>query len=216
MLSFVLRRTRFAALLALAAIALPVSLRAQQAPPAPPVVLVVDVQHLLRVSKAAKAVQQQLEAQRATYQKDFSKQEADLRASGGELQRQQAILSRDALEAKGKELQQKYAELEREVQSKRQVLLRGEGEARNRILDTMIQIVQEIGQERRATLVLPKDAVLMVAPDLDVTDEVLKRLDQRLPSLTVSLNAPAQGQEKPHQPAAAQQAKSKSDKKKKE
>jgi outer membrane protein len=214
MLSLFSRRARLAAVVALILSAVPASLRAQPAPLSPPIVLVVDVQHLLRVSKAAKAVQQQLEQQRATYQKDFSKQEADLRASGGELQRQQAILSRDALEAKGKELQQKYAELERQVQSKRQVLLRGEGEARNRILDTTIQIVQEIGQERRATLVLPKDTVLMVAPDLDVTDEVLKRLDQKLPTLTVSLNAQAQGQEKP-QPA--QQAKSKSsDKKKKE
>jgi len=103
--------TRVAPLLALCALCgLIVPAQAQQAPPAPAPapaapppaapaqppalsVLVVDVQALLQNSKSAKMVRQQLEAKRAEYAKEISKQEETLRQ-----ERDRLMLDRTALE----------------------------------------------------------------------------------------------------------------------
>jgi Outer membrane protein (OmpH-like) len=99
-------------------------------PPAPPpavgpmplTVMVVDVQALLQNSKAAKMVRGQIEQKRNEYTKDISHQEETLRAERDALQRQQASMSADALNQKGREFQQKVNDLERNVQGKRQAL----------------------------------------------------------------------------------------------
>ena len=100
-------------------------------PPTPPAplptaqnltVMVVDVQALLQNSKAAKMVRSQIEQKRGEYTKDISHQEESLRAERDTLQRQQAALSPEALNQKGRDFQQKVNDLERNVQGKRQAL----------------------------------------------------------------------------------------------
>ena len=119
---------------------------AQQAPPAPAAppepspsaplpspqnltVMVVDVQALLQNSKAAKMVRSQIEQKRGEYTKEISHQEELLRAERDALQRQQASLSPESLNQKGREFQQKVNELERNVQGKRQALEKSNGDA---------------------------------------------------------------------------------------
>src|SRR5260370_42262370 len=89
-----------------AAIAVVGAAQAQQAPAAPaaspapqstsaqPInVMVVDVQTLMRKSKAAVMVRQQLEQKRAEYAKEMSKQDETLRHESENLQRQASSLS---------------------------------------------------------------------------------------------------------------------------
>src|SRR5690349_4676142 len=80
--------------------------------PMPLTVMVVDVQALLQNSKAAKMVRGQIEQKRNEYTKDISHQEETLRAERDSLQRQQASMSADALNQKGREFQQKVNDLE--------------------------------------------------------------------------------------------------------
>src|SRR5580704_34167 len=98
--------------------------QAPPSPPAPPApapvpaaqnltVMVVDYQALLQNSKAAKMVRSQIEQKRGEYTKEISHQEEGLRAERDALQRQQASLSPEALNQKGREFQQKVNELER-------------------------------------------------------------------------------------------------------
>src|ERR1700736_4523414 len=121
-----LRRAGFARLIVLVALifgigsAVPPAVRAQQ-PATPPaggpalIVLVVDVQSLLQNSKAAKMVRQQIEQKRNEYAKEISHQEETLRQERDTLQRQQASLSADALNQKGREVQQKVNDIDRKA-----------------------------------------------------------------------------------------------------
>src|SRR5215211_3122347 len=92
-------------------------------------ILVVDVQALLQNSKSAKMVRQQIEQKRNEYAKEISTQEEALRHERDSLQRQQASLSAEALNKKGREFQQKVNELDRSVQTKRQTLEKSNAEA---------------------------------------------------------------------------------------
>ena len=167
------------------------------APPAPSIaapmpltVLVVDVQALLQNSKAAKMVRDQIEQKRSEYTKEISHQEETLRAERDAIQRQQASLSADALNQKGHEFQQKVNDLERNVQGKRQALEKSNGDALSKIQEEMLKIIADIAKQRKANLVLQRADLVLFDQSFDVTDEVLQKLDEQMPTLTVNFVAP--------------------------
>jgi outer membrane protein len=181
---------------------------AQQAPPAPAppspepsppaplptpqnlTVMVVDVQSLLQNSKAAKMVRSQIEQKRGEYTKEISHQEELLRAERDALQRQQASLSPEALNQKGREFQQKVNELERNVQGKRQALEKSNGDALQKIQEEMLKIIADIAKQRKANLVFQRSDLVLFDQAFDVTDEVMQKLDEQMPTLTVEFVSP--------------------------
>ena len=180
---------------------------AQQAPPTPAsppepsppaplptpqnlTVMVVDVQALLQNSKAAKMVRSQIEQKRGEYTKDISHQEELLRAERDALQRQQASLSPESLNQKGREFQQKVNELERNVQGKRQALEKSNGDALQKIQEEMLKIIADIAKQRKANLVFQRSDLVLFDQVFDVTDEVMQKLDEQMPTLTVEFASP--------------------------
>jgi outer membrane protein len=176
--------------------------QAPPSPPAPPApapvpaaqnltVMVVDYQALLQNSKAAKMVRSQIEQKRGEYTKEISHQEEGLRAERDALQRQQASLSPEALNQKGREFQQKVNELERNVQGKRQALEKSNGDALQKIQEQMLKIIADIAKQRKANLVFQRADLVLFDQVFDVTDEVLQKLDEEMPALTVNFVSPA-------------------------
>lgn len=169
------------------------------APPATPppnaapmqlTVMVVDVQALLQNSKAAKMVRGQIEQKRNEYTKEISHQEEALRAERDALQRQQSSMSADALNQKGREFQQKVNDLERSVQGKRQALEKSNGEALSKIQEQMLKIIADIAKDRKANLVFQRADLVLFDQSFDVTDEVMQKLDELMPTLTVDFVVP--------------------------
>jgi Skp family chaperone for outer membrane proteins len=162
-------------------------------PPAAPAnlsVLVVDVQSLLQNSKSAKMVRQQIEQKRAEYAKEISHQEGALRQERDTLQRQQGSLTPEALNQKGREFQQKVNELDRNVQAKRQALEHSNAEALEKIQQAMLKIITQISKDRKANMVFQRSELVLFDQGFDITDEVLQKLDEDLPTLTVNFAAP--------------------------
>jgi len=153
-------------------------------------VMVVDVQALLQNSKAAKMVRQQIEAKRAGYAKDISHKEEALRQERDTLQRQQATLTADQLAAKGRDFQAKVNELDRDVQAKRQALERSNADALQKIQEVMVKIITDIAKDRKANLVFQRSELVLFDQGFDVTDQVLQKLDEQMPTLDVTFVAP--------------------------
>jgi len=168
-------------------------------------VMVVDVQALLQNSKAAKMVRGQIEQKRNEYTKEISHQEETLRAERDALQRQQATLSPDALNQKGRDFQQKVNDLERNVQGKRQALEKSNGEALSKIQEEMLKIIADIAKQRKSNLVFQRADLVLFDQAFDVTDEVLQKLDEQMPALTVNFVA-ATPPPSPIEPAPASAA----------
>jgi outer membrane protein len=177
-------------------------------------VMVVDVQSLLQNSKAAKMVRDQIEAKRADYAKEISHQEEALRQERDNLQKQQSTLTAEQLNVKGREFQAKVNELDRDVQAKRQALERSNADALQKIQEVMVKIITDIAKDRKANLVFQRSELVLFDQGFDVTDQVLQKLDEQMPTLTVNFvapvvaNAPDQGaaaSAAPTQPAAPAQ-----------
>jgi Skp family chaperone for outer membrane proteins len=150
-------------------------------------------------------VRQQIEQKRAEYAKEISHQEEVLRQERDTLQRQQASLSAEALNQKGREFQQKVNELDKSVQGKRQALERSNAEALQKIQAVMLKIITDISKTRKANLVFQRSELVLFDQGFDVTDEVLQKLDEQLPTLTVNFVAPVASNAPagtPAQPAA--------------
>lgn len=175
-------------------------------------VMVVDIQTLMRKSKAAGMVRTQLEQKRAEYAKEMSRQDESLRHEGETLQRQASSLSPEALSQKKREFQQKLGEFDRNVQSKRQALEHSDAEASEKIQTVIRDIITEMATEKNVNLVFQSTQLVMFSPGFDVTDAVLQKLDERMPSLTVSVveqpvaNTPAAGSAAQPASASAQPA----------
>jgi len=179
---------------------------AAAAPPALPsslTIMIVDIQTLLQNSKAAKMVRSQIEAKRAEYAKEIQRQDELLRQERDTLQREQASLSPETLKKRGQEFQAKVNELDRNVQSKRQALEKSYNDAVQKIQATLLKIIEEIAKTRKANLVLQRSELVLFDQAFDVTDEVLQKLDEQMPTLTVEFVPPVASAAPAATPASA-------------
>jgi outer membrane protein len=187
----VVKRLGLAAAL-VAAVMLPPTVRAQQV--APPVIITVDVQQILRDSLVAKDVQAQMDQRTQRYTKDVSDQEGELQRTQDELEQQRTKLAPDAFNARMRDFQQRYDALDNRVQATRQALQQSYNDAMTKVENTALQIIADIAAERKANLVVAKAAVLFEAQDLDITQEVIRRLDTKLPQIQLAApEVPAAG-----------------------
>ncbi len=152
----------------------------------PPVFSIIDVQKVLRGSTAVTALARAIEERRGTYQAELRKQEESLREEDRELARQRSVLSADAYAEKRSELERKVATLQRQAQKRKRRLDQLFANGMARVQGELAKVAKEIAEERGLDLILSKATVVIVKPKLEVTDEVLERLNARLPDLPLS------------------------------
>jgi Skp family chaperone for outer membrane proteins len=162
--------------------------RAQQLPPA--VAAVIDYQRILRDAAAARSIREQIESRRKDYQDEISKQEHRLYEADKAFAKQRSLLTPEAFADKRRAFEEDVSEVQRLVQERRRELDRVAEVALNEVKIALIEIVTGIAEERGFNLVLPSSEVLFFARKIDLTEEVLAKLDAMLPDVTVPEAAP--------------------------
>jgi outer membrane protein len=178
------KKLLFAALL----VALPGSVFAAEVPPAKlpsPIIAIVDVQRILQESLAAKSVQKQLEDQRRKFQDEIEGEENDLRSAEQDLSKQRDKLAAQAYADHEQQLRQRFSTVENHVQERRRVLDQSFSDSMNTVRTALLEVVDKAAREHGANIVIVKQQALWTDQPLDITDEVLKRLDKKLPQVTV-------------------------------
>lgn len=146
---------------------------------------IIDVQSVLRTSTAVKGLNAEVEKRRNAYQEELRRQEEELRTADQELSRQRTILSADVFATKRRELQRRVATLQREVQDRKRRLDQGFSRGLSRVQAELAEIAKGIAEEMGLDLILSKATVVIVKPEFELTEEASKRLNQRLPAVTV-------------------------------
>jgi Skp family chaperone for outer membrane proteins len=154
-----------------------------------PVIAIIDVQRILQESLASKGVQKQLEVQRSKFQNEIEKEENSLRRSEQELSAQRAKLSAQLYAEREQQLRQRFLSVENHVQARRKVLDQSYTDAMNAVRKALLDVVSGIARERGINLVIVKQQALWTDQPLDITDEVLKQLDEKMPKLEVQPSA---------------------------
>lgn len=149
------------------------------------VVIVIDLQRILRESTAMQTLQAQVSAARDAFQSEIRQREEELRARDQELARERPTLAPEVYAERRKELAEELAALQQAVQERRRQLDQVMSDGMRQVQSALLPIVQALAEDRSADIVLSKTAIILVRPELEITDAALARLDEILPAVTV-------------------------------
>lgn len=151
----------------------------------------VDLDGVLRQSSGTAKVRQLLDEQRLTFQEEFTQREAELQATEKALQADRELLSEDAFNERLKAFEDEVAEVQRQIQYRRQALDRAFQEAQRNLRGLTLDIVKQIASERKLDLVLSQESALIFLPTLNISEEVLARLDERTRNARIEIKVGA-------------------------
>lgn len=116
---------------------------------------------------------------------------------------QRASLTREQLEQKALELQQRGNSLQRLAAQRQRELQLTEGKALDRIGNEMRPVLDLTRQERNCSVVLDADSALFVSPAMDITPAVIQKLDAKITEFAFDRERLDQQLAQPNQGAAA-------------
>ena len=148
----------------------------------------IDISAVLRASEATEKVRRLLDGKRAEFKEEFAQKEAELVLKEQELQSKRDIMSQDAYRNEVQKFQNDVAEIQRQIQFRRQSLDNAFQQAQDKIRQLALKIVTEIANERRLDFVLNKDNVLVFRNKLDITQNVLEVLNERTKNAQLELD----------------------------
>lgn len=150
-------------------------------------IAVVDVQGVLRNSDPAKEIQSRINERRQAYQRQVTEEEKALRSSEQDLQQERSTLEPEVYQQRLRSFRNRVADVQKSVQERRRALDQAFTTAMNQVRDELVSVIAEIADERGAKVVLFKDHIVIAEKSLDISDEALRRLNERLPSVPVEL-----------------------------
>jgi Skp family chaperone for outer membrane proteins len=173
----------------------------QAAPSEPPVappqegrpaveVIVVDMQAVRRQSTAVDHVQRQIQARRDAYEAELQELERRLQQDRQSLLERRSEMSAEDYNAEIQELDRRLQDAQRDMRATKASLDRLYTRGMLEVDRAIVQVAEEIATARGASLVLPKSAVLLVRSELEVTDQVIARLNDRLPRVHMPTPGP--------------------------
>jgi Skp family chaperone for outer membrane proteins len=165
---------------------------AQSKPAGTPVpkILVINREAILRLSKVGQDIVKQVNGYTKSAEKEFKGQGEQLRKDGAALQQQLAILAPDVKAKKIADFENRQRALQAKVETRQQQIQGGVLQARQKIETALGPIVQGIMQERGATLLLDRGAIVWGTGDIDITRTAIQRLDQKMTTVKVNLVSP--------------------------
>lgn len=150
-------------------------------------IAVVDVQTIMSESKAAKSIQKQLEDKRKSYQKEVAKQEKDLKDIQDSVVGSGETISKEDLQAKREEFEKKLLEMRGLVQKRRGALELAAAKALQGLRTEVVKVVAELAEENKYTIVVTRQNVILAEKDLEITDEVMSRLNKKIKNIKLEI-----------------------------
>jgi len=162
-------------------------------------VVVLDTQTLLQSTSAGRSLGQQLQAIQEQMVNELGGEERAIRDEEARLQQAAQGLTRDQIlsnstltsqmaanDRRAQALQQRAQATERDLAYTQMMA----AQEFNRVLTP---ILNEVMASRGASVVLDRSAVITMGPTIDITQDVIRLMDQRAPTVTVTRQtAPAQ------------------------
>jgi outer membrane protein len=146
-----------------------------------------DLNGILRAADANVKVRELLDTQRQKFQDEFSLVEAELQQTERDLMSKRELLSAEEYDKQIKAFQARVTQLQQDIQRKRQVIDNAYQKAQSDIRAEALSIITEIARDMNLDLVLNREASLIFLPHLNISDEVLTRLNERTKNARIEI-----------------------------
>ena len=147
---------------------------------------VIDVNKILTDADASITAAEQIEKIAIEIEKEIKVSDDEIIKEQNLLIESQSIMAPEAFEAKRNEYESKVQKYNNERQSKLMKIDELIAVSRNDILSAIKPILEEISNEKGITIILEKTSIMLSAEKMDITNEVLKKLNKLLPTIEVS------------------------------
>ena len=151
------------------------------------VIAVVDMQQVMDGSVAIEKVQEQIKKKYKSFQEEVQKKEESLREEEKKLIEQRSLLAKEAYQEKEKDLLKKINQVNRDLQEKRIQDGKKVKEAEQEVKEAIAAIVKNLASEKKFNLAIPSAVALYYDIKLDITKEVISRLNKELPKVKTKL-----------------------------
>jgi Skp family chaperone for outer membrane proteins len=151
-------------------------------------IAIVDLNLILSDSKAAKDATKQFETIQKDTEDEIIASDKEMLGERNKLIEQQSVIAPESFELKANDYEKKLQNYQAEKQNKLRKLEGVLQKARNEILENVKPILEELSKELGVTVILEKNSVLLSASNMDITENVIKKLNKELPKIKVSLD----------------------------
>lgn len=138
----------------------------------------VDVPRAMAASDAAKQARDILQKKLVAKQKEVSTMEAEVKKMQENVAKRAQKGQADAPDQDA-EVRAKMRDYQRLVEDNQAAIERENGRWTKKITEALLKVIEEIGREEGYTVVFGKGQVLFAAGSIDITDQVLVRLNER-------------------------------------
>ena len=141
----------------------------------------VNMQEVLQESKLGKRAQETLKEKFGPKSEEFAKEEAAIRQQQATLERDKPLMSKDQIKKKEDELKKRVEEFQKNAGGIQQELAQEQQKLGQAIVGPAQEVILALSKEKKMTLVFERSqaGLLYIDSSLDLTKEVIKRLDDR-------------------------------------
>ena len=147
---------------------------------------VIDINKILSDADVAISAAEKIEEIAIEIENEIKSSDEEIIKEQNLLIESQSIMAPEAFEAKRIDYENKVQKYNSERQSKLMKIDELIAVSRNDILNALKPILEEISNEKGITIILEKTSVMLNAEKMDITNEVLKKLNKSLPNINVS------------------------------
>lgn len=146
---------------------------------------VVDFRGVLSKSEAARNIRSVVDEKRQELRKYFLEVENSLRDEQKDLSKKRSIVTAEAFEQRARKLKEKAQSAQKLAQTSNQKLKKSFDQAMDKVQKELLRTVAEVAEESGVGVVLFRSAIVIAVKKLDISKEVLQRLNKKLPEVKV-------------------------------
>jgi outer membrane protein len=146
---------------------------------------ILDVEKIVKESSAMRDIQSKVSKKQDEYQKEVTKKQNELESEQKRIEGKKNVLSKEAFEKETKAFEKKIDDLKTFVDKKQNSLKKASMDSMSKINDKIKDIITEIAKEKEFDAIVPASQTLYYKDELDVSEEVLKRLNKKITKVDV-------------------------------
>lgn len=140
---------------------------------------VIDLQRVIETSDQGKSAQAQIKKQKDALEEDLKQKGAEIEQIRQRLERESMVMSKEAREEKEREARIKLNDFKGLQKRYRSELQKLEKDLIEQLKDDVFTLVAEIGKKGGYLLIISKIGVLYSPQTIDITDQLIKRLNEQ-------------------------------------
>lgn len=145
----------------------------------------IDFKYILNESSAGKKAQNFLKSKLENGLKNLKTKEKKIQDEEKNIIQQKKLISTEEYKKKVNDLRNKVSSLQKERNKLLDEVAKQRTKARNELLKNLNPIVSDYMKEKKIRIVLDKKSILLADENLNITNDIMKLLNQKLKSISL-------------------------------